>query len=260
MITKTCPACQEDFNPYKDNPRAICCSRGCSNTYRARNKPKVFCALCATPILRPGKQRGERAYCDKECEAKHRQNRVTKSCEICGKEFRKSVSQMGRFCSKPCSYIGHKRSMVHRSPQWRSYGECALIVLLRRNFPSLKILPNDRTQLEGFEIDIFLPELNAGIEFNGPHHFKPVYGEKVFQKTKNADKAKRAIACRKGIRIIEANCLKSISWTSKTIVYDLFTRACDELGIVPTLLFFTPEEVFSEKGKTPTNYKPYTPV
>ena len=79
--------------------------------------------------------------------------------------------------------VGIKKSYVKRKPQYRSYGECAIVCLLRKNYPNIKIETSNREQLNGYEIDIWLPELNVGIEYNGPHHFKPVYGENIFNKT-----------------------------------------------------------------------------
>lgn len=262
MITLTCPSCQQNFNPYRDNPKAVCCSRSCSNTYRARNAAHPLCAACGAIVFRPGKHRHDKAFCDKVCEALFRNQKKEKPCETCGDVMLVTPTYFAkrRFCGQKCAGIGNKLAMTTRKPQWRSYGECALVVLFRRNFPDLELITNERKTLGGFELDIFFPTLKAAVEFNGPHHFKPVYGPEMLAKTQRRDKEKRARALSQGIRIVEADCLKSISWTSKTIVYDLFSRACNELELAPALLCFTPEEVFAEKGKTPANYKPYIPV
>ena len=53
-----------------------------------------------------------------------------------------------------------------------SKGELEIRKYISDNYPELKIIPNDRTILEGKEIDILIPELNIGIEYDGIYWHK----------------------------------------------------------------------------------------
>lgn len=64
------------------------------------------------------------------------------------------------------------------------------------NYPHLKIIPNDRTVLEGKEIDILFPDLNIGFEYDG------IYWHKDREKY---DKSKDDLAKHKGITIYHIN-------------------------------------------------------
>lgn len=123
-----------------------------------------------------------------------------------------------------------------------------MLILLKRNFPQYSYIPNDRKQLNGFEIDIWIPELKTGIEYNGPHHFKPVYGDIIFKRTKWADKTKRIVARRKGIRIVDLDVTYSISYTHRRRVEKLFQELCQKLSLTPTTLNFTYDEVKLERS------------
>lgn len=64
------------------------------------------------------------------------------------------------------------------------------------NYPQLKIIPNDRTVLEGKEIDILLPDLNIGFEYDGIYWHKD---------RKQYDKEKDDLAWYKGIILYHIN-------------------------------------------------------
>lgn len=74
--------------------------------------------------------------------------------------------------------------------------------LLVKEFPNLKILPNDKTMLDGLEADIAIPSLKLAIEWNGIVHFKPIYGQQKLDKVKNKDTEKLKIASNKNINLI----------------------------------------------------------
>lgn len=77
-----------------------------------------------------------------------------------------------------------------------SKGELELRKYIMDNYPQLKILPNDRTILEGKEIDILLPELNIGFEYDGIYWHKD---------RDEYDKVKDDLAKRKGVIIYHIN-------------------------------------------------------
>lgn len=56
--------------------------------------------------------------------------------------------------------------------------------------------------LDGFEIDIAIPSLNFGIEWNGIVHFKPIYGEAKLKSISDRDRQKEEIAKKKGVHLV----------------------------------------------------------
>ena len=59
--------------------------------------------------------------------------------------------------------------------------------------------------LEGLELDIFIPHLNIGIEYQGIQHYKPIKhwgGEEALKKTKERDNKKRLLCVKNNITLI----------------------------------------------------------
>lgn len=247
-MSKNCPICQTDFIPKRQKQET--CSYSCSNTFRCESyKKKPICKCCGIEFYRVSPSKG-RIFCSKACETTHkRKDHVTIECQVCKKEMLVSPAKRNKkFCSRKCMGVDYSKRQITHSPQYRSYGECAIIVLLEKNYPNLKIIRNDRIQLNGYELDIWIPELNTGIEYNGQHHFKPVYGEKVFLKTQEADKNKRHIANIKQIKLIDVNHLEN--GRSKKKLIELFKECTYNMGIdEPKIFDFSVNEVKNEQGK-----------
>jgi hypothetical protein len=74
--------------------------------------------------------------------------------------------------------------------------------LVLQTFPQLKPISDDRETLNGLEIDIYIPSLKLGIEWNGIVHFKPIYGEEALRKTQYRDENKLKLANTLGINLI----------------------------------------------------------
>ena len=51
------------------------------------------------------------------------------------------------------------------------------------------IVPNSN-----LEVDIYLPEMGAAIEIDGPSHFLPIWGEEALSKTIKSDNEKNGLA------------------------------------------------------------------
>jgi len=87
---------------------------------------------------------------------------------------------------------------------WTS--ESILYAIIKRVFPKHNIKRHYRPGiLEGLELDIYIEELNVGIEYQGLQHFKPVKhwgGEEEFIKTKERDKRKRKLCKLNNIHLI----------------------------------------------------------
>ena len=113
-------------------------------------------------------------------------------------QFKKSKS--GRsFCNNSCA-ASYNNKLKRKSR--RSKIEIKFYNLLVKEFPNLKILPNDKTMLDGLEADIAIPSLKLAIEWNGIVHFKPIYGQQKLDKVKNKDTEKLKIASNKNINLI----------------------------------------------------------
>jgi hypothetical protein len=74
--------------------------------------------------------------------------------------------------------------------------------LLEEKYPNFEIIPNDKELLDGYEVDISIPELKLAIEWNGIVHFKPIYGKQKLQKIQSRDAEKLKIANDKNINLI----------------------------------------------------------
>lgn len=79
-------------------------------------------------------------------------------CNLCNYEFERNLDNGYIPKCKPCS--------MKNSINVQSIGEKEIIDYIR-SISSTKIVERDRTVLHGKELDIYLPELNLAIEFNG---------------------------------------------------------------------------------------------
>lgn len=251
-----CVVCKKEHWVTRGNRNVKCCSRGCANTYRASKILRPSCSQCSQIINRRlshcYRNGGKDVFCDKKCEAENRKRRKIVECDVCYKKFERRISLLEKrkrkFCSKKCETIGMKEFRSSHSPRYRSYGECAILHLLRKNFPDVQFEPNDRKQLHGYEIDIWIPSMMTGIEYNGPHHFRPVYGDKIFEETKKADMKKRKIAVGKGIRIIDLDIPYSVSYTHKSRIENVFSKVCNDLNLSPSTYKFDYKKVLEERN------------
>jgi hypothetical protein len=154
------------------------------------------------------KHRGyKHVFCCSSCNYKYKSyvNTIELKCEICNKIFRRRKSEIrssksGKyFCSSSCAAIYNNKI---KKKSRRSNIEKKLCNLLVNEFPNLNILPNDKTMLDGLEVDIAIPSLKLAIEWNGIVHFKPIYGQKKLNKVQNNDTKKLKIASKKNINLI----------------------------------------------------------
>ncbi len=76
--------------------------------------------------------------------------------------------------------------------------------------------------LDGYEVDIAIPELNLGIEWNGIVHFKPIYGQAKLTKIQKRDQEKQKIAENKEISLVVITDLVS----TKAKVNEAFVQIC----------------------------------
>lgn len=95
------------------------------------------------------------------------------------------------YCSKSCAAIWNNAHKKHGTR--RSRLEVYLEERLRETYPTIVVLPNDRTAI-GAELDLYLPEFRLAFELNGPVHYEPIYGRDKFERVKDID-SQKMISC-----------------------------------------------------------------
>jgi len=99
-----------------------------------------------------------------------------------------------------------RRKFGHKNigEAWTS--ETILYYIVQSLFKNKTILRHYRPDfLEGLELDIFIKELNIGIEYQGIQHYKPIKhwgGKESFNKLKERDLKKKNICEKLGIKLI----------------------------------------------------------
>jgi hypothetical protein len=74
--------------------------------------------------------------------------------------------------------------------------------MIRDHYPELQVEANNKTMLDGYELDIAIPKLKLGIEWNGIVHFKPIYGYEKLASISERDQMKGRIAAEKEIHLV----------------------------------------------------------
>lgn len=144
-------------------------------------------------------------FCSPKCFRQHRSERglTLVKCANCDEIIKKRKSDFNKtknsFCNHSCAATFNNK--LKRKSR-RSKIEAKFYNLLVKEFPKLNILSNDKTMLDGYEVDIAIPELNLAIEWNGIVHFKPIYGQTKLDKIQNRDTEKLKIASNKDINLI----------------------------------------------------------
>lgn len=144
-------------------------------------------------------------FCSSQCNGLSQRKRIQTTCGFCGKSititqsYSKKSKSGKSFCDKSCAAIYNNKI---KKKTRRSKVEISFHNLLIKKFPQLDILANDKTMLNGLEVDIAIPSLKLAIEWNGIVHFKPIYGEKKLNRVKEIDKEKLKIASNNNINLI----------------------------------------------------------
>ncbi len=87
-------------------------------------------------------------------------------------------------------------------PNWKT--EYDLYKIVKKKYEDCIFQYRDHV-LKGQSIDVFIPSLKVGIEYQGLQHYEPVSifgGKEGFERTKERDKRKQEICCENGIKLI----------------------------------------------------------
>ncbi len=140
-------------------------------------------------------ERGTGKYCSQTCARHARRTSQEVLCANCETLFRKHGVELKRtgnhFCSRSCAAKYNNRNKNLGAGR-RSKAEDYLSSLIRRDFPALKIIQNDRTLLaSGLEVDLVIPPLKLAVELNGPVHYFPLFGNQKLAKIQASDISKQ---------------------------------------------------------------------
>jgi hypothetical protein len=119
-----------------------------------------------------------------------------------------------------------------------------------------EILPNQHTifhyrgkEMQGLELDIFIPELKLGIEYQGEQHFNAIEhwgGEEGLEQRKKSDERKKYLCEKNGYTLVEFFCMEEIT---KNLVVEKLEKYVAIEESVKTTIKNEESEKMEEKQK-----------
>lgn len=238
MKIKNCETCKLEFS--KSNFKKWC-SEECYNkrkgAFSSERSIIGNCLLCNERVLKYKSQIvSGNIFCNSKCSFDFNKlklfeklkKQITLKCENCHIIFtRRKSKTMNRdtnkgnkfnhyFCSKHCK--GTFESKLEKGIfdktctfiKNRSSLEEFLEEKIKRNLPYLKLELNDRAILNGYELDLYIPEIKFAIEVNGPHHIRKIYKNQNLERIQDRDKYKIKKCKELGIELIVIPFIKRI--------------------------------------------------
>ncbi len=140
-------------------------------------------------------------FCTRKCMNIFKGKLIASVCVNCNKNVLKEKSKLSPniFCSNSCSASYNNR---FKRKSRRSRCEQLLCEMITASFPLLHLITNDKTALNGYEVDIYIPSLRLAIEWNGIVHFQPLYGEDKLETIQRRDSEKVQLAAANKINLI----------------------------------------------------------
>lgn len=195
LNNKKCPMCGTIFKPKRKSQKT--CSRECgfksrsikimgSKNSKYNHELKFRACLYCGKLFRPKSKSDVGIYCCRKCKDNHLNEKfkVTLICEECGKKFIGVRNRVYKYAFRYCS-----RSCYLKNMNKRSYKVDYIINTLNKY--GVGKIEEEKPfywlkSAKGFNmfLDIFLPKYNIAIEYDGEHHFKPVYNEDFDYKQK----------------------------------------------------------------------------
>ena len=181
-------------------------------------------------------------YCNSECSNMSKNRSVDVICLNCNKNFIKIKSQIKKtnrnFCCHSCAATynnKHKTKGIRRSKL-----EIWLERKLTNIYPNLEIHFSRKDTINS-ELDIYIPSIRLGIEINGIHHSKPIYGNNKLEQVK-ANDIKKYDSCKANdIELLLIDTSNQLRFTEKTSIafLDVITNVIEDkmvgaVGYAPT--------------------------
>lgn len=167
------------------------------------------CSWCGSSFTREKKNEtrqlkrnlGYKPYCGKACFDKALDQKIVFFCETCGASGLRSPGKLSthNFCSSSCSATFHNRNKAFGCR--RSKLEIYIEECIQSELPDIWTVFNDRQAL-GLELDVYFPALRLALEFNGPLHYEPIYGDDTFHRIVDKDQQKLLQCAEQGIELI----------------------------------------------------------
>lgn len=171
-------------------------------------------------------------FCSIGCKNQHYRTRKTLACTQCNINFQKLPSQIKKsknhFCSRSCAATYNNKHKTHGTR--RSKLEAYLEEQLRKDFPNLVLLCNDKTAINS-ELDFYFPELRFAIELNGIFHYEPIYGKDKLEKIQSNDQQKMLLCAQNGIElaIVDSSLCKKLTKKSKDKYWLIVRNLVDQI-------------------------------
>lgn len=162
-----------------------------------------------------GKDRLTLKYCSTACRDKGTQDRVTVKCANCGRELERQRYELDVkekfFCDVNCY---HEYVRAHPNAGFgNNVSKLELMIrhALKVLLPNEAVEYNNRSVLDGLELDIFFPKLRCGIEVNGLWHYFPIKKNRDLTVVENHDRLKIQRSNDNGISLYTLECRESIN-------------------------------------------------
>ena len=181
-MIKICPKCNKEHKK-----RGVFCGRSCGNFRKWTEEQKIQKSITAKNSDKVKNSLIKARIASSNSKKRRKTKRISMDCIFCLKPFLivPYMKNKRKFCNGTCRNLFNNKNIKGS----RSKAEILLEKELNNRFPDLKINYNDRKKLNGLELDVYFPELQLAIEWNGIFHYKSTKGS-ILEKYKIKDDMK----------------------------------------------------------------------